>query len=160
MGGPRCPSAQSIVGAVFGVFGVIAVVVFATSLNRLVTTPRRYGWTWDFAATDTISASNTCSHDDFGLGSIHGVGAIGVACYGTDNIQLNGHSVNGWSFTSLRGTIEPTVVAGRAPATPTRSRSGPRRCTPWTGTSARRFEQPGRTAAGSTGSSVRSCSRP
>jgi hypothetical protein len=54
------PVRSAIVGAVFGVFGVIAVVVFATSLNRLVTTPRRYGWTWDVAATDTLSASNTC----------------------------------------------------------------------------------------------------
>ncbi len=106
------PVRSAFVGAVFGVFGVIAVLVFASSLNHLVATPRLYGWTWDFSATDTISNNNSCSHDDFGLLQAPGVGALAVACYGTGNIQLDGHAVNGWSFTSLRGTIEPTVVAG------------------------------------------------
>ena len=109
------PVRSAFLGAVFGVFGVIAVLVFASSLNHLVATPRLYGWTWDFSATDTISNNNSCSHDDFGLLQEPGVGALAVACYGTGNIQLDGHTVNGWSFTSLRGTIEPTVVAGHAP---------------------------------------------
>ena len=109
------PVRSAFVGAVVGVFGLIAVMVFATSLGHLVATPRRYGWSWDFSATDTISNASSCSHDDFGLLREPGVSAVAVACYGTDNVQLDGHPVNGWSFVPLRGRIGPTVIAGRAP---------------------------------------------
>src|SRR5262249_61192696 len=37
----------STVGAItIGVIGVVAAFVFASSLDRLVHTPARYGWTW------------------------------------------------------------------------------------------------------------------
>jgi hypothetical protein len=111
------PVRSAFLGAVFGVFGVTAIVVFAASLGHLVSTPKLYGWTWDFSATDTISNTATCSHDDFGLLRTRGVGSVSVACYGTGNIQIEGRAVNGWSFDSLRGTIGPAIVAGRAPRT-------------------------------------------
>src|SRR4029077_13566808 len=44
------PVRSAIFGAVFGVVGIVVVVMFASSLDRLVATPARYGWTWDFAA--------------------------------------------------------------------------------------------------------------
>jgi hypothetical protein len=37
-------------------------------------------------------------------------------CFG--NVQLDGRPVTGWGFTSVRGTIEPEVVAGHAPTGP------------------------------------------
>jgi hypothetical protein len=74
------PVRSALLGAVFGVFGITAVLVFASSLNHLVTTPRLYGWTWDFSAPDTISNAGSCSRDDFGLLQQHGVGVLAVAC--------------------------------------------------------------------------------
>ena len=110
------PVRSAFVGVVLGVLGVTAVLVFASSLNHLITTPRLYGWTWDFSAPESISSANSCIRADFGLLKEPGVGALASVCAGTDNIQLDGRPTSGWSFSSLRGTIEPAVVAGRAPS--------------------------------------------
>ena len=40
-----------------------------------------------------------------------------------ESVEVDGHPVTGWAFTSLRGSIEPAVVEGRAPEARTRSRS-------------------------------------
>lgn len=109
------PVRSAYLGAVFGVLGVTAVLVFTSSLDHLVATPRLYGATWDFQATDT-NFKNTCGSNDFGLTHEPGVGAVAAEC--TNDIQLDGHPVTGWGFTRLRGTIEPEIVTGRAPRTP------------------------------------------
>lgn len=119
-GGTAVPVRSAYLGAVFGVLGVIAVLVFASSLNQLVMTPRLYGSTWDFQAADTnfnaTAANDNCGPNDFGLAQVRGVGAVAAAC--EDDIQLGGHPVTGWAFTPVRGTIEPEIVAGRAPRGP------------------------------------------
>jgi hypothetical protein len=110
------PVRSAFVGAVLGVFGVTAVLVFASSLNHVVESPRRFGWPADFSAPENTSVSaNTCIRNDYGLLKEPGVGALASVCEQTDNIEINGHETTGWSLTSLRGTIEPTVVAGHAP---------------------------------------------
>jgi hypothetical protein len=119
------PIRSAFVGAAFGVLGVTAVLGYASSLNHLASTPRLYGRTWDFTAADRSSANpNSCIRDDFGLLKDPGVGDVASVCEQTGNIQLAGHLKNdlhvenGWSFTSLRGTINPAVVKGRAPTGP------------------------------------------
>ena len=114
------PVRSAYLGAVFGVVGVIAVLVFASSLGQLVVTPRLYGSTWDFQAADTnfnaTVANDNCGPKDFGLAHVSGVGAVAAVC--EDDIQLGGHPVTGWAFTPVRGAIEPEIVAGRAPRGP------------------------------------------
>ena len=113
------PVRSAFVGAVLGVFGVTAVFVFASSLNHLVTTPRLYGWTWDFSAPDNTTTNvNSCIRSDYGLLKEPGVGALASVCEQTNNIELDGHQTSGWGFTSLRGAIEPEIIAGRAPDSP------------------------------------------
>ena len=80
----------------------------------LVATPGQYGWTWDFAAVpdDPSVFGRRCS----------------AACTtgtspprpksSTANVQLDGRPVTAWGFRSLRGTIGPEIVAGRAPSGP------------------------------------------
>jgi hypothetical protein len=99
----------------FGVLGVTAVLMFSSSLNHLVTTPRLYGWTWDFKAADSNFSNDakSCGREDFGLAEKRGVATVAAICY--DDIQLDGRPVTGWGFTPVRGTITPEVVAGRAP---------------------------------------------
>ena len=46
------PVRSAFVGAVAGALGVVAVLTFASSLHHLVTTPARYGWTWDLQVED------------------------------------------------------------------------------------------------------------
>ena len=112
------PVRSAYVGAVFGVLGVTAVLVFASSLSYLVATPRLYGSTWDFHTTDTnfnASSSSACGHNDFGLHRTPGVGAVAAVC--SNDITLGGDPVTGWGFTPIQGSIAPAVVDGRAPRT-------------------------------------------
>ncbi|MGH7359873.1 MAG: ABC transporter permease, partial [Candidatus Rokuibacteriota bacterium] len=41
------PVRAALLGTAVGLAGVVAVVVFGASLNRLLDMPGRYGWTWD-----------------------------------------------------------------------------------------------------------------
>jgi len=109
------PVRSAFFGAVFGVAGVIAVLVFASGLDHLVNTPRLYGWTWDFKAPDD-SHTTACNRTDFGLTAVPGVTDVAAVCY--QDIQVNGRPVTGWGFTNVRGTIDPEIVAGRAPQGP------------------------------------------
>jgi hypothetical protein len=113
------PVRSAFLGAMLGVLGVTAVLGYASSVNHLAATRRLYGWTWDFTAADSSSVNpNLCSRNDLGLLNQPGVGAVASVCEAANNIQLDGRTVNGWSFTSLRGTINPEVVKGRAPSGP------------------------------------------
>jgi putative ABC transport system permease protein len=113
------PVRSAYLGAVFGVLGVTAVLVFAASLDHLVATPKLYGSTWDFQARDTnfnpTPANDGCDRNALGADRVSGVGAVASVC--TNDIQLDGDPVTGWGVTPVRGTIEPEVVAGRTPRT-------------------------------------------
>jgi ABC-type lipoprotein release transport system permease subunit len=104
------PVRSAIFGAVFGILGVVAVLMFASSLDQLVATPARYGWRWDFAAVaDDPSAFTAAAHQP---------GLAAAADLVTANVQLDGRPVTAWAFTSLRGTIRPEIIAGRTPNGP------------------------------------------
>ncbi len=109
------PVRSAFLGAIFGVAGVAAVLVFAASLNHVVTTPRLYGWTWDFKAPDR-TVNTPCDRTDFGLTAVPGVADVAAVCY--QGVQIDGRPVTGWGFTQVRGTIDPEIVAGRAPRGP------------------------------------------
>jgi hypothetical protein len=106
----------AVVGAVAGVLGVTAVLVFSANLGHLERTPRLYGWTWDVKATDAVSNERSCTNQDFGVLQQSGIDAAAAICYGTANITVDGRATNGWAFVPLRGNIGPEIIAGRAPA--------------------------------------------
>lgn len=109
------PVRSAFAGAVAGVAGVAAVVLFAASLGHLVATPQLYGWNWDVKGE--VPTDDLClARETFGLSRTPGVGAIAAVCY--VNIQINGHPVTAWGFQPVRGVIDPEVVAGRAPRAP------------------------------------------
>jgi FtsX-like permease family len=113
------PIRPAFIGAALGVLGVIAVIVFAASLDHLVATPRQYGWTFDFRVEDTgvfPSTQTTCPREDGGLGTVEGITDVGAIC--TASVQVGGHPVSGWGFTQLHGTIDPKIGTGRAPNRP------------------------------------------
>jgi putative ABC transport system permease protein len=97
-----------------GVLGVTAALVFAASFGHLVDTPKLFGWTWDFKAPDN-SFTAPCGPVNFGLDHTKGVGDIAAICY--QSIDVDGRPVVGWGFQHVRGTIDPTIVEGRAPRT-------------------------------------------
>ncbi len=109
-GSTRVPVRSAVFGAVFGVLGVVAVLVFASSLDHLVTAKALHGWKWDFAAQidspNVLAPDSPLSHDP-------GIDAVEVLT--TANVQFDGSPVIGWGTTPYRGSIDPEIVAGRRP---------------------------------------------
>src|SRR6478736_4892954 len=110
------PTRSAFVGAIFGVAGVTAVIVLAASLGHLATTPRLYGWTFDFTAPDdtfTAHCGTDTARADFGLHQVPGVADVAAVCFG--NVHIDGRATSGWALASVRGGIGPEIVDGRAP---------------------------------------------
>jgi hypothetical protein len=114
--GPNAlPVRSAYFGAVFGVIGLTAALVFGASLAHLDATPKLYGFTWDFKAPDDTH-SVRCTGDDFGVSHQPGISGVSAVCY--EPVMVDGHPTVGWGFTTVRGSIGPEVVAGRAPSGP------------------------------------------
>ena len=108
------PVRAALAGAVVGVLGVVAVLTYGSSLDRLATTPARYGWTWDYAGTDPSVGSVPCTKVDSGLARDRVVESVAAFCVG--NVDVQGHPVNANAFVPITGTpIGPEIVEGRAP---------------------------------------------
>jgi hypothetical protein len=111
------PVRSAFAGAVFGVAGITAVLVFAASLAHLVSTPRLSGWTWDLKTEVPTTAGVACVDSrDHGLARTPGIEAVAAVC--PRDVQIDGRPVTTWGIRQLRGTIAPEVVAGRAPRGP------------------------------------------
>jgi hypothetical protein len=116
-GDTAVPVRSAFVGAIVGVAGVTAALVFAASLTHLVDTPRLYGWTWEL--TSEVPAAKPCTTaEDYGLAEQPGVEAVGIVCSANQGIEVDDRPAAAWGFRSLSGTVEPEVVAGRAPRGP------------------------------------------
>src|SRR5262249_16168413 len=109
------PLRSAFVAAAFAVAGLTAVGVFAASLDRLATTPRRYGATFDFHVETTGDAH--CDQADYGVAKFGCADDRPAIC--TEGIQVGGDGTTGWGEMTPRGTAEPEVVTGNAPATTT-----------------------------------------
>jgi hypothetical protein len=96
------PLRSAFIGAIVGIIGVVAVLVFTSSLQNLVATPRLYGWGWDLTVTNP-SQRTVCDANDYGLTKIAGVADIAAVC--SEPVAIEGRSVN-----------DPTDTHRRAPA--------------------------------------------
>jgi hypothetical protein len=103
------PVRPALVGAALGILGVVATLVFSASLDRLVTTPRMYGWTWDVATggpeleVEDVVADRAVS--DVADAFLH-------------SVLLDGEPVSGVGFEPVKGSLFLTVVEGREPRGP------------------------------------------
>jgi hypothetical protein len=113
------PVRSSLLGATFGVLVVVAVLVFTAGLHRLVTTPARYGWNWDYVGYDSEASSSggDCGPLHTELARSPQFAAVASVCEG--DVQVGGQPTTGWGYASLRGEVHPAIVEGRAPATST-----------------------------------------
>jgi hypothetical protein len=109
------PVRSAFLGSVLGVAGLVAVLVFAASFSHLQSTPRQYGWTWDFKAPDD-TFSTGCGSADYGLHNVPGVADVAAICYST-GIPIDGRPTTAWGFTPVRGSIDPEIVHGIVPRT-------------------------------------------
>ena len=107
------PMRSACTAAIVGLVGASAVLVFSASLAHLVSTPRLFGWTWDFTTLD-ITSNSPCDGDDFGLNEVAGIDSAAEICY--QNVLIEGRPVIALAFRQMNGSaISPDVIEGRAP---------------------------------------------
>nr|MBA2626067.1 ABC transporter permease [Acidimicrobiia bacterium] len=103
------PVRSALAGIAFGVAGLVAVVVFASSLTELADTPGRYGASWDavlpgFASrfTDERGAELVDDPTVADLGTVTSV----LARLGDEDVPV-------FAFAPLKGTVSVTLIEGR-----------------------------------------------
>jgi hypothetical protein len=109
------PVRSAIVGLVGAITAVTAAFTFGTNLNRLVTTPRLYGWNWNVVADASFGSLPREGALDL-LGSNRSVQAIAGGNYG--DVTIDGLQIPAVGIDPLKGSVFPTIIEGRQPTTP------------------------------------------
>lgn len=99
------PTRATLIGTTVGIVGVVAMLVFAASLDRLVDTPSRYGWDWDVVASAQMPAED--------LRRDPAVAGLTEARF--FNLEVGGRATNAVGVRQIEGSVLPTVINGRAP---------------------------------------------
>ena len=108
-GATAVPVRPALLGALAGIAGVVAVATFASSLDRLVDTPARWGWNWDARLdTDDESARQ--------VAEIDGVESVGIVMQ--TRAEVAGRELAAFSLDVLEGELSPTMLRGRPPVSP------------------------------------------
>ncbi|HEX6937175.1 MAG TPA: FtsX-like permease family protein [Actinomycetes bacterium] len=101
------PVRATLVVAVLGIAGVVAVATFSQSLDRLVRTPARYGWVADFAIVDSRP---------FDLQDLAADARVAALADATATpVTLGGRRVDGVAVRPLKGDVPLTLLSGRLP---------------------------------------------
>ncbi len=90
---------------------VVATIGFAADLNRLVTTPRLYGLTWDAAVGSMFGRIPAEATGE--VAQMPDVGAVSGLALGS--FEIDGTTVPSWGVDLIDGTVFPTVEQGRLP---------------------------------------------
>lgn len=103
----------ALVAVAVGMAGIAAVVTFAASLDRLVDTPRLFGWNFDggikgegLDLAGLEKATNRLADDERVVGLTWGVIA---------SVPIGGEVAEVLAFEQARGDVHPSVIQGRAP---------------------------------------------
>jgi len=101
------PVRATLAVAVLGTCGVVAVATFAQSLDRLSSTPARYGWVADFAVVDSKPFDLQDLAADPRVESLLDTSAVPV--------HVDGRRMDGISLRPLKGPVPLTLLGGRLP---------------------------------------------
>lgn len=106
------PLTTTLFGLVIAIMTIGAALTFATNLDRLVTTPERYGWNWD-----TLIDAGDEGADDELLSEVKGDESLSAVTVGTRAIvSIGGHTLPAYGLQPLRGHATLSVVDGRLAA--------------------------------------------
>ena len=103
------PVRATLVVAVLGTCGVVAVATFSHSLDRLSSTPARYGWVADFAVVDSKPFDLQDLAADPRVEALVDTSAVPV--------HIDGKRMEGISLRPLKGPVPLTLLGGRLPET-------------------------------------------
>jgi hypothetical protein len=115
-GGPGTAGERAAVAATAAALaGVAAALVFGSNLDRLVSTPRLYGQTWD----DSVDFGWTAMPAPEVLNAVADNRAVRAVSGGNYGVALvGGRQVPAVGLDSLRGSVFPTILEGRVPVAP------------------------------------------
>lgn len=106
------PVRSAIVGLVGAIAAVSAALTFGANLNRLVSTPRLYGWNWDVAADAAFGSLERDPTLDVLRGN-RSVRAVAGGNYG--DVTIESLQIPAVGIDPLKGSVFPTLIEGRAP---------------------------------------------
>ena len=108
---PMIPSRSAIAGVTVAVMAVTAIFTFAASLDRLLSAPARWGYSWqlkfDFTSSEVDDAATELAAD---------ANFDDVARRDSGFSYVNGAAVRASGLTPLRGDIGYALRSGRQPA--------------------------------------------
>jgi putative ABC transport system permease protein len=104
------PVRSALIGASLGMAGVVAVGTFGASLDRLLTTPTRYGWPGDFTIADVTEPVVDDLVGDPRLSS--------VSVLETSTVRLGGRQTTGITVSVRSGSPAWALLDGTLPAGP------------------------------------------
>jgi putative ABC transport system permease protein len=116
--GARTPIRTASAGLIIGTTGVVAILTVGFTLQRVETTPARYGWNWDVAVNGTLTRAQL---ERYGVGD--DVAAAAVVRGSIVKLPFGAT----WSFdmTAVKGALEFTTLRGRLPIGPGELAAGP-----------------------------------
>ncbi|MBV8981736.1 MAG: ABC transporter permease [Acidimicrobiia bacterium] len=106
------PVRSSLTAVSVALAALVAAVTFGASLGHMLSTPRLYGSSWDAVVTTTSALDIAPAVP--AIAADHHVSAVAIADTGTP-LAIGGQKVDGLVLKPVRGLMQPTVVAGRAP---------------------------------------------
>lgn len=119
-GGTSVPVVSALVAAVVTVAGIAASLTFGSSLSHLSASPREQGWNWDVLVGDPNDFANRESQyasvlaRDPLVGSYSAIAVIAGARQG--NAYVGRVALDTFlAFDELKGSVQPTLLHGRAP---------------------------------------------
>ncbi len=113
-GATAVPVRTTIVGTALGIAIIAGVLSFAGSVRHLFDEPSLYGWSWDVQVGAGFSPELTAEAQR--IARDPSVGSVALAAQA--RLAIGGSPVDALGIGSTRGSVEPTVVEGRAPASP------------------------------------------
>jgi putative ABC transport system permease protein len=113
------PVRSAFVGATLGIAGLIAVASFAASLDRLESTPERYGWQGHLQIVDLKPEQRSAMRADPRVEEFSVLSTAQAATPDGRLIAITG-------FEHIRGELAWTMLEGRMPATSEEVAIGPR----------------------------------
>ncbi|MFI5047802.1 MAG: FtsX-like permease family protein [Acidimicrobiia bacterium] len=101
----------TLVGLVAAIVAITAALVFATNLNALVSSPTRYGWTWDVL----IDSFNQEISPDLAHRAVADHDLAAVATGTRASLAVAGHSIPAYGFHQVKGRVALAATRGRMP---------------------------------------------
>lgn len=108
------PVRSSLAGVAFGVAGVVAVVVFASSMTTLIASPQRFGFPWHALVAGFQGGLLEEASDEL----LADPDIAALASLTTSLAHIGPTDVNVHAFVTLKGEADPTLLEGELPAGP------------------------------------------